>query len=646
MKKRRLYRQKRKYNPLYLKEVSQFTLAYLIFYIWWRISFTLNPDALFISWVLLLAEAFGIFNYSIFSWMTQDTSPIYNPKKAPEGKTVDVFVPTYNESLEILEITLTGCVNLTYPHTTYVLDDGNRPEVKKLAHQMGCKYIARTKNLHAKAGNINNALEQTNGEFIILLDADMAPQPDFIERTLGYFKTDENLAFIQTPQEFYNQNSIQHNKEDSPWHEQSLFFRVIQPGKNYSNSAFWCGSPSILRRKALESVGGVATETITEDIHTSVRFHSQGWNSLFLNEVLAFGIAPQTIKAFLLQRLRWAQGTMQLYRSKESPLWIPGLTVKQRISYLASSLAYFESYQKLIFILMPAFIIIFNIFPIRTNLLPFFVFWIPYYILTMVANKIGGRGYYKYYLTEKYNLLKMIVFIQSTLTLFSKKQLKFRVTPKSVENSVYRDEKRELAIYMALFGLIAGVVLFGFLKLILMKDIPISTSSFVVALLWAAYNAGLILISILSVIQKPHDRKEYRFNIIRSGQLVNYNTSPKTSIIRLDNISLHGAGFIINKKISKKDDVLLRIHTHGRKSINLPIKKIHSQKRNLTGKYYVGVSFSKLSKLHRKRLIRYLFIDTPRERLLAFPTPEIWEDMEFIQKVFRQPLSIDESAAD
>jgi cellulose synthase (UDP-forming) len=152
---------------------------------------------------------------------------------------------------------------------------------------------------------------------------------------------------------------------------------VIQPGKNQSNSAFWCGSPSIVRRTALQEIDGVATETITEDIHTSVRLHSRGWSSFFLNEVLAYGIAPQTIKSFLVQRLRWAQGTMQLYRSSDSPLWIEGLTIQQRLSYLSSFFAYFEAFQKFILIMAPVFIIMFNVFPMSVQIVEFLIRWMP-----------------------------------------------------------------------------------------------------------------------------------------------------------------------------------------------------------------------------------------------------------------------------
>ena len=615
------------YKPPVLRTVSIISLAYLIFYLWWRATATLNPQALAFSWVLLLAEAFGVFNYILFAWMTQDVSLPRPHKHLKPGKAVDIFVPTYNESLEILEATLIGCKKITYPHKTYVLDDGKRPEVESLASRLGCHYIARPTNEHAKAGNINHAMSQTDGEFIVVLDADMVPQPDYLDKTLGYFE-DEKLAFIQLPQEFYNQDSIQHDQKSLSWHEQALFFRVIQPGKNHSNSAFWCGSPSIIRRKALEEVGGVATETITEDIHTSVRLHSHGWNSLFLNEPLAFGIAPQTIQAFLLQRLRWAQGTMQLYRSKESPLWIPRLSFKRRISYLSSFLAYFEAFQKFLLILTPIFIILFNIFPMKVTAVAFISHWLPYFFISVLANKIGGRGTFRYYQTEKFNLLKMIVFIQSTLTLILRKPLKFNVTPKTVDRSVYNRERQALHTYMTILGFIAGSMIYGMIRLLTLDNniLGLGIESFLIAYFWTSYNAILISVGILEVLRKRHERKQYRFPVSLSGEIYDEKWFTHLAKIELDNISLNGASFTTDRTFSEGQKLTLHFETPDQQSIILPIEKIHRQQKDASDQVHMGISFSDPSGLNRERLFAYLFVDLPRDQIAPAFDNTAWEN--------------------
>lgn len=619
-------------HPLLLRLISVISIAYLLYYLWWRATATLNPHAPFFSWVLLGAETFGVISYLLFAWMTQNISPNRSYTRPPAGLTVDILVPTYNEDLDILEATMVGCRKIKYPHKTYILDDGKREEVRQLASLMGCCYLTRPTNEHAKAGNINHALTRTNGEFIVILDADMVPQPNFLERTLGYFQ-DKNLAFIQMPQEFYNQDSIQHDKNANYWHEQSLFYRVIQPGKNYSNSAFWCGSPSIVRRKALEEVGGVATETITEDIHTSVRLHSRGWSSYFLNEVLAYGIAPQTIKSFLLQRLRWAQGTMQLYRSSDSPLWIRRLTTGQRLSYFSSFLAYFEAFQKLILIMTPVFILMLNVFPMRVKVGEFLLRWIPYFAFTVLANKIGGREYFRYLQTEKYNVLKMVVFIQSTLTLFNRRRLKFKVTPKSVDRSVYKEERRTLRFYMVILGAITGAIIYGLFKTIHLPGIELEVDASVIAIVWAAYNAMLIFIGINEVLGRHHERKQYRFSVDLEGEIHRDGYSTTAIKVHVNNLSITGASFTLDGKfLAERCKLLLYIYTSSRKIIILPIGQIHRQFKDSTGKVQVGVSFSNKMDLHRERLFEYLFVELPGSRFVPVEQEAVPGNLSVIQK--------------
>ena len=646
-------------NPTLLPLINITATLYFLYYLWWRATTTLNPDASFFSWLLWAAEAFGVFTYILFSYFTRNIDPMVPFIPPPGNLKVDIFIPTFNEEQDVLEATLIGCNKGRYPHTTYVLDDGDRAWVKNLTEQMGIMYITRPVHDHAKAGNINYALTKTSGDFIVLLDADMVPQPEYLDRILGYF-SNEKLALIQMPQEFYNQDSIQHAADATYWHEQSLFFRVIQPGKNNTNSAFWCGSPSVLRRKALDDIGGVATETITEDIHTTVRLHSSGWETLFVNEPLAFGIAPQTIKAFLVQRLRWAQGTMQLYRSKESPLWRPGLTFNQRLSYLSSFLAYIEAYQKFILITIPILILGFGILPMRVNLVNFAIHWAPYFLLNILANQVGGRGVFHYFKTEKYNLLKSIIFIQSTLTLFSNKPLKFKVTPKTVTDSVYSEERRSLIWYMVIFGSLMGAMGHAMIAIFTPTTANRQWDAFVIALFWAGYNAFVIMLALVEVFRKQHERKEYQFpinesgdiEIVEGGQLQEnanvFDQNPKlggwfgmdfssqerrrhyrypvresTRVAVLDqnnnwinakiiDLSLGGSGVVLDNKLQKNIEVLkLRIIPQGYEDIILPVDRVTFQKERKDGKYLVGCMFPEDLGLQRVKVFEYLFIYLP-----------------------------------
>lgn len=171
-----------------------------------------------------------------------------------------------------------------------------------------------------------------------------------------------------------------------------MFYRAIQPGKDRLNSAFYCGSPAVLRRKALEEVGGFAVESVTEDVLTSLRLHRRGWKSVYHNETLIYGVAPSTGGSYLRQRLRWGRGAMQVLRL-DNPVFGPGLTVAQRLSYLGSLIHWFEGWRKLVYYVSPPVFLITGILPIRALDLPFLALWGAYHGSMAVAFYLASRGY-------------------------------------------------------------------------------------------------------------------------------------------------------------------------------------------------------------------------------------------------------------
>ncbi len=489
-------------------------LFYTFYYLSWRVGYSLNLDALWFSVPLLLAEVQGAINFTLFMFMTWDLKPVPHPA-APRGRTVDIFIPTYNEDLSILRMTILGALNVRYPHETWVLDDGRRPALRELCEEMGVHYLTRADNKHHKAGNINAALSQTNGEFIAIFDADQIPLPDFIEHTLGYF-VDDKVAFVQTPQEFYNLDSVQHKtnwQEGQTWHEQALFYNVIQPGKNRWNAAFWCGSNSIMRRSALLSVGGIATETVTEDIHTSLRLHAAGWKSIYHDELLSMGLAPQDFLAFTVQRLRWGQGAMQVLR-RENPFVKRGLTFAQRINYIGSMVTYFEAFQRLVYTLAPSIVLFTAILPIQVSVLPFVSRFIPYFALGILANLALGKGRFRPLETERYNLLKMMTFIKASLALIGLEPRSFKVTPKSASKSHGAIVQLAwpyyaLAIILLVSMLIGGLRLAGLFGTVGAAN----TAALAASEGWAVYNLCIIIGGIRSAIQHITRRNTYRFPV-------------------------------------------------------------------------------------------------------------------------------------
>lgn len=337
-------------------------LAYLVY----RGLFTLNPGAPVFSGLVYFAEVHFFLSLAFYyhqGWALRRR----NPPAAPPGLRVDVFITTDNEDIDLLRQTVRGAVAMRYPHRTFVLDDGRRKSVRALAEELGAGYIARGDNVHGKAGNWNNAFRHTDADLIATFDADHVPRAEFLERTLGFFR-DPRIALVQVPQRHHNIDSVQHRVNWTTrrlYGQQDVFFNLVMPGKDHCNAAFFCGTGAVLRRAALAPHGGIVTGTITEDLHTSIVLHSEGWKSVYLNEVLVTALAPADFKSFDGQRLRWAEGTLKT-AAHINPLTCRGLSLGQRINYVASLYHWTIGLPKLIFYLAPPWMLFTRTFPIAT----------------------------------------------------------------------------------------------------------------------------------------------------------------------------------------------------------------------------------------------------------------------------------------
>ncbi|MEO8953474.1 MAG: glycosyltransferase [Ktedonobacteraceae bacterium] len=539
------------------RTIALLALFYTVYYLLWRATSSLNMDALWFSLPLLLIELYGAINFALFLFMTWDLKPVPHAA-APGGRTVDIFIPTYNEDLSILRMTILGALNVHYPHETWVLDDGQRPALRQLCEAMHVHYLTRPDNKFHKAGNINAALTQTNGEFIAIFDADQIPFPGFIDQTLGYF-VDEKVAFVQTPQEFYNLDSVQHKtnwQAGQTWHEQSLFYNIIQPGKNRWNAAFWCGSNSIMRRSALLSVGGIATETVTEDIHTSLRLHAAGWKSIYHNELLSMGLAPQDFLAFTVQRLRWGQGAMQVLR-RENPLFKHGLTFVQRLNYLSSITTYFEAYQRLVYTLAPSIVLFTAVLPIHTVMLPFVVRFVPYIVLGILANITLGKGRFRPIETELYNLLKMVTFIKASLVLLGLEPKSFKVTPKGASKGLAAISQLVWPYYALIAVQLLSMLIGGLRIANLLGDTGGNISALLISEGWALFNLFLFIAAIRAVLQHMTRRNTYRFPVhVPVTVLTEYRSIKGITA----NVHEQGLALLLNEPLLESASVRVMMH--------------------------------------------------------------------------------------
>jgi cellulose synthase (UDP-forming) len=397
-------------------------------YFTWRIT-TLNPNAIAFSVTFLVLELIGF--VMAIAFMYSNARFLYRkPSALKNGLSVDVVIPTYNETIEIVKKTVLAAVNIEYPHETWLLDDGNRVQMRELAEELGCHYLARADNLDAKAGNLNHALPYLQGDFIALFDADDIAHPKFLDKTLTYFEN-EKLAIVQVPQEFYNLNSYQHltiNNLKNPWDETSLFYRVILRGRDCRNAVMFCGSSAVLRRSAIDDIGGFATGTLTEDLHTSMRLHAAGWESISHPESLSAGFAPCEPYSFLKQRLRWAQGSLQVF-IKEMPLTKQGLSKSQRFAYGMHAAAHFERARASLLYFLPPIILLTGVAPINVQLESYLYVFTPYFILSLLAFKEFSRGQSSLLGTEIFNISRCHTSIVA-LSGLVKKNIVFWVTPK------------------------------------------------------------------------------------------------------------------------------------------------------------------------------------------------------------------------
>lgn len=407
--------------------------------------------------------------------------------------TVDIFIPTYNESSAILRRTIVGVQALEYAaKTVYLLDDGHRAEVQQLAETLGCEYITRSERLYAKAGNLNHALAQTQGDLIAVFDADFVPTQSFLTRTVGFFQNSQ-IGLVQTPQSFYNADAIARNLglEAVLPAEEEVFYRQIQPLRDGAGSVVCAGTSFVVRRSALEEVGAFVTRSLSEDYFTGVRLSAAGYELVYLNEKLSAGLAAETIAAHVMQRSRWAQGTLQAFFIPENPLTIPGLTLLQRLAHLEGLLHWFTSLARVGFLLMPIASMVLGIVPIDATWDELMQFFVPYYLLHLTVFSWLNERSRAALFSDVYSLILAFPIAITTLRVLCRPfSGKFRVTPKGI-----RCDRNS-------FNWKLAAPLIGLLLLTLL-GMATNWREFPLTLLWSVYNLIMIGISLFALIDAP-----------------------------------------------------------------------------------------------------------------------------------------------
>ncbi len=591
--------------------VLSLSLFLYVRYMVWRLLYTLPTDdlgSMIVGWIVYLAELYGLCQFCFFTY--QSWSPIdRQPAPITTYPTVDLMVTVVDEPLSLLRQTLGGCLSQEYPKNrfkVYVLDDGHRADAKALAATLGCGYIRRPdRPRHAKAGNLNHALRLTDGDLVAVFDVDHVPARTFLKETVGFFD-DTNVAIVQTPHHFYNPDIFQRNLRvgDLVKNEQALFFRALQAGRDAHNSAFFAGSGGLFRRKPLEGIGGFQTQTITEDIHTSMNLHAKGYKSCYLNRVLSAGLMPETFEGYLKQRKRWAMGCIQVLL-RDNPLTKRGLTLKQRIDYFGSIFYFFFGLPRLICLVAPLASLLFNTPPLHADVVQLSLYFFSFYIASALVMRPVSRGSRNPFWSDVYEIAMCFALSFEALKALAapRKERPFEVTPKG--QRVKKNTSTELALawpHLLTFGLlIAGLVL-GVQHLRQGTGDP----GLPVSIFWGSVNLLFLTIAMFVASEQTQGRQAFRLNRDFASELFVDGTSFAARIL---NVNERGAALSLDRPVYTAQDTvtLLLTSSHGR-LVRLT-GRIVRQERLPLGDVAAGLQFVELDEATRQALVDKIFGD-------------------------------------
>jgi len=537
-------------------------------YFAWRIFDTLSYTGFFDfigTALLFLAEFYGftLFLLDIFLHFSPKSSQIIPlPQDRESYPLVDIFIPTYDEPESIVLMTVTAATQIQYPKEKlriYILDDGGtlakrrhketghaawrrHYSLRKLAHDLGVEYITRDTNQKAKAGNINHALQYSNGDLILILDCDQIPTKDILSNTVGQFLHDPKMFLVQTPHFFINETPVNNvvtgisNRPD----ESEMFYRKIQPAMNFWNATFFCGSAAVLRRQYLMEVGGIAVKTITEDCETSIILHAHGYNSSYINKPMVCGLSPETPSDYLTQHSRWAKGMLQILMHY-NPLFMRGLSLPQRLAYFSSSFSWLFGFSRYVFFLAPSAFLILGLNVYSANWREMVDFTIPYVLTVLVVISYFFRGSRQIFFSEIYETVKGFRMIRELIpVLLNPWKQTFLVTPKGVKL-----EKERLSWdAFPIFVLVAINAISICIALIRWQYEPIWHENIIITGVWCCINIFLGLMSLGAFWERRQIRAHHR---IGGGGAVAIQRQAQAIIIEahLADVSVSGIGFTL-----------------------------------------------------------------------------------------------------
>ena len=521
-------------------------------YIYWRftdtIGFTHWMDAA-LGYGLVLAELYAfavlLIGYFQTAWPLQ-RRPVPMPTDVSTWPSVDVFIPTYNEPLEVVRQTVFSAMSLDWPKDrlhVYVLDDGRRTEFREFCEELGVGYLIRDNNHHAKAGNINAALQVTHSEYIAIFDCDHIPTRSFLQVCMGWFFKDTNLVMLQTPHVFFSPDPFERNLDT--FHrmpnEGELFYGIVQDGNDLWNASFFCGSCAIIRRKELLEVGGIAVETVTEDAHTALKLSRLGYNTAYLEVPQAAGLATESLSGHVGQRIRWARGMAQIART-DNPLFGKGLHFGQRLCYLNAMLHFFYGLPRLVFLTAPLAYLLFGAHVFQASALMITAYALPHLAHASVTNsRIQGRFRYSFWNEVYESVLAWYIMRPVLVAAINPKLGKFNVTAKGgvIEKAYFDWTIARPYVVLLVINLIGMAV--GFWKLL--SSDGDETTTLVINMVWTVYNIILLGASVAVASETRQVRGTPR--VAASLPAVIRFDNGRTLVCKTEDFSQHGLGLAV-----------------------------------------------------------------------------------------------------
>ena len=527
-------------------------------YMYWRVTDTVG----FTNWVdacfgfgLLLAELYAflvlLIGYFQTAWPLQ-RRPVPMPQDVDTWPSVDVFIPSYNEPLEVVKQTVFSAMQMDWPEDrlhVYVLDDGRREEFRDFCEELGVGYLTRDNNAHAKAGNINAALAVTGSDYVAIFDCDHIPTRSFLQICMGWFIRDPKLAMLQTPHHFFSPDPFEKNLDT--FHvmpnEGELFYGIVQDGNDLWNAAFFCGSCAIIKRAPLLEVGGVAVETVTEDAHTALKLSRHGYNTAYLELPQAAGLATESLSAHVGQRIRWARGMAQICRV-DNPLFGPGLKLGQRLCYFNAMLHFFYGLPRLVFLTAPLAYLLFSAHVFQATAAMITAYALPHLMHASITNsRIQGRFRYSFW-NEVYESVLAWYIMRPVLVAFVNPKLgKFNVTAKGgvIEQSYFDWSIARPYLILLLLNLLGFVV--GIWRMVAVGPSSEVFTTLVINMVWTAYNIILTSASLAVASETRQVRSTPRVTAALPAAL--RFADGKTLVCETDDFSQSGVGLRVPNEL-------------------------------------------------------------------------------------------------